>query len=226
MTKKVMIGMPCYTGRLCVQTMRCLMTDTIQLLIRGDTFCFAEDVGNSDIAGSRAAILATFIRSDFDVLMFIDDDVIWEKGGMLRILDADEDIVGGLYPKKTEKLEWPVRIDLKDEYKPDPRTGLMEVAGLPGGFMKITRKAAELMIEKYPKKTRESNGPSSSFWPVFDPYDIPDDRLSEDLAFCQRWRDIGGKVWADFEIGMGHIGSKKYEGHVGNHLREAPVTVK
>ena len=61
-------------------------------------------------------------------------------------------------------------------------TGLMEVLGLPGGFLKISRNCAEKMIEAYPRQTLRSVGENSQFWPVFDPYYTEDDRLSEDLA--------------------------------------------
>jgi hypothetical protein len=221
-----MIGMPVYTGRVCTQTMRCLMRDSIKLLLRGDKFCFAEDLGNSDIAGSRGAILATFYRSSCDTLVFVDDDVFWEENALLKIIDHPVDLCGGVYPRKKDPIEFPLRLDVKDSYPADPETGMVEVAGLPGGFMKISRNCVEQMVKAYPKHTKRGLHDSSEFWPVFDPYDLPDDRLSEDLAFCQRWRDIGGKVWADFEFEMGHVGTKSYVAHIGNYLRSFQNDVK
>jgi hypothetical protein len=30
--------------------------------------------------------------------------------------------------------------------------------------------------------------------------------LSEDFAFCKRWTDIGGEIWADLESRLDHVG--------------------
>jgi len=225
--KKVMIGMPCYSAKVHFQTMRSLLLDAVNIIGRGDKFSIAEDLGNSDIAGSRAAIFGAFVRSDADVLVFIDDDIFWTPGSLIKLIDQPVDVVGGIYPKKREPLEWPFKIGIKDEYRVDPTTGLMEVMGLPGGFMKISRNCAKKMTEAYPRQTLRSTSEHSQFWPVFDPYEMPDgNRLSEDFSFCQRWLDIGGQVWADFELEMGHIGYKSFVGTVGKHLREAENNVK
>ena len=37
---------------------------------------------------------------------------------------------------------------------------------------------------------------------------------SEDYGFCNRWRELGGEVWCDPEIQLGHIGTKIYQGDV------------
>ena len=225
--KKVMIGMPCYSSKVHFQTMRSLLLDAVNIIGRGDKFSIAEDLGNSDIAGSRAAIFGAFVRSDADVLVFIDDDIFWTPGSLIKLIDQPVDVIGGIYPKKREPLEWPFKIGIKDEYRVDSTTGLMEVMGLPGGFMKISRNCAEKMTEAYPRQTLRSTSEHSQFWPVFDPYEMPDgNRLSEDFSFCQRWLDIGGQVWADFELEMGHIGYKSFVGTVGKHLREAENNVK
>ena len=36
--------------------------------------------------------------------------------------------------------------------------------------------------------------------------------LSEDYAFCHRWRAIGGRIWLDTESRLTHIGSYEYHG--------------
>ena len=38
------------------------------------------------------------------------------------------------------------------------------------------------------------------------------EHLSEDYAFCRRWRDLGGEIWADFQTRMGHVGHATYSG--------------
>ena len=225
--KNIMVAMPCYSAKVHFPTMRAILLDAINIIGRGDKFSIAEDIGNSDIAGSRGALFGAFVRSKADTLVFIDDDIFWTPGSLIKLIDQPVDVVGGIYPKKRDPLEWPFKIGIKDEYRVDPKTGLMEVIGLPGGFMKISRNCAEKMIEAYPRQTLRSVSENTQFWPLFDPYQTPDgNRLSEDFSFCQRWIDIGGQVWADFEIEMGHIGYKSFVGTVGKHLREQENNVK
>ena len=37
--------------------------------------------------------------------------------------------------------------------------------------------------------------------------------LSEDYAFCQRWRDIGGEVWLDAAARLTHTGPHAFPGN-------------
>ena len=225
--KSIMLAMPCYSAKVHFATMRSILLDSINIIGRGDKFCIAEDIGNSDIAGSRGALFAAFVRSDCNTLVFVDDDVFWNPGALLQLIDYPVDVVGGIYPKKQEPLAWPFKIEEKEEYPTDPETGLIEVLGLPGGFLKISKDCANKMIEAYPRQTLRSVSEHTQFWPLFDPYEMPDgNRLSEDFSFCQRWIDIGGKVWANLEFELGHIGYKTYKGSCGKHLREAENNVK
>ena len=225
--KNIMVAMPCYSAKVHFATMRSILLDAINIIGRGDKFCIAEDIGNSDIAGSRGALFGVFARSDCDTLVFIDDDVFWEPGALIQLIDYPVDVVGGIYPKKQDPLAWPFKIEEKTEYPVDPQTGLLEVLGLPGGFLKISKNCAQRMIEAYPRQTLRSTSEHTQFWPLFDPYEMPDgNRLSEDFSFCQRWMDIGGQVWADFNIEMGHIGYKTYKGNLGKHLSGYENNVK
>jgi hypothetical protein len=36
--------------------------------------------------------------------------------------------------------------------------------------------------------------------------------ISEDFAFCKRWRDIGGEIWLDTKVKLIHIGAYNFCG--------------
>jgi hypothetical protein len=42
--------------------------------------------------------------------------------------------------------------------------------------------------------------------------------LSEDFAFCKRWTDIGGEIWADLESRLDHVGPSVYHGDVSSQF--------
>jgi hypothetical protein len=43
--------------------------------------------------------------------------------------------------------------------------------------------------------------------------------LSEDYAFCRRWRDIGGKIWVDLHCKLLHLGQHNFRGDLAESLR-------
>jgi len=43
--------------------------------------------------------------------------------------------------------------------------------------------------------------------------------LSEDYALCRLWRDIGGKVFADLECKLNHLGQHMFRGDLPESLR-------
>jgi len=45
--------------------------------------------------------------------------------------------------------------------------------------------------------------------------------LSEDFAFCKRWTDIGGEIWADLESRLDHVGPSVFRGDVATQFAAA-----
>lgn len=217
---KVMVAIPAYTGTIHLGTMRSLMTDLLALQARGDEWTVHDECGNALIADARALIVAQFLASDCDTLVFIDHDVAWEAGALLKLVDAPVDMVAGIYPQRRDPINYCVKWLDKDELWANPETGLLEVAGVPAGFMKLSRKQLESMVEQYPDtEFYVETAPDTKAWALFADYRIGKHKMGEDYAFCRRWTDMGGKIWIDPEIKMGHIGNKTFQGHLGNWLR-------
>jgi hypothetical protein len=42
--------------------------------------------------------------------------------------------------------------------------------------------------------------------------------LSEDFAFCKRWTDIGGEIWADFNSRLDHVGPMTFFGDLSSQF--------
>ena len=45
--------------------------------------------------------------------------------------------------------------------------------------------------------------------------------LSEDFAFCKRWTDMGGEIWADLNSRLGHVGPMTFHGDLSSQLAGA-----
>lgn len=217
---KIMVAIPAYTGTIHLGTFRSLFTDLLALQERGDSWEVHDECGNALIADARALIVAQFLASDCDTLVFIDSDVSWEAGALLKLVDYPVDMVAGIYPQRKDPINYCVKWKGTGELWADPTTGLLEVEGVPAGFMKLSRKQLEAMVEQYPDtEFYVENAPDQKAWALFCDYRIGKHKMGEDYAFCRRWVDMGGKVWIDPEIKMGHIGNKTFVGHLGDWLR-------
>jgi len=184
--------------------MRSLLTDLLALTARGDGFVLNDEAGNTEISMAREAIVTRFIESDCTDLVFVDDDVCWQSGALLKLLDCKVDMVAGIYPKRTEPLEWPVQwLDADGLYAVN---GLLEVLSAPTGFLRLSRDCLEQMHENFGST-------------MFDNIRHDTGRYSEDISFCTRWRSIGGRIWVDPEINMSHIGMHGFSGCLGDWLR-------
>jgi hypothetical protein len=88
--------------------------------------------------------------------------------------------------------------------------------------MMVTRGAIMRMITAYPQTCYRAihawplpTGPERERHALFDTMILPEsgEYLSEDYAFCHRWRAIGGRIWLDTKSRLTHIGSFEYHGN-------------
>lgn len=232
--KRVMIAMPCYTGHVDMLTLRSLCADIADLAAHGVAVHLMDEIGNGLIGDVRAKFVARFLQEPgFTHLMMIDDDVSWITGSIRGLLKAEEDFVCGLYPRRSDPLTFNFRSDDEsNESLTVNDKGLIEgIWAVPAGFMLLSRACCQKMVDAYPnlifesEKVRDVNGNYVGGYTahaLFDPYFLahgegrPPVKLGEDYAFCQRWKDIGGKIYVDPAVQMGHSGRKTFLGKLGD----------
>jgi hypothetical protein len=164
-----------------------------------------------DIEELRNMVLSYWYDAmpDFTHMLFVDADVGFRSQMVLDMLLFNEAMVGGLYPKKTFPLDWAGSGIAAGEY----RKGFIEVDGLGMGCFLIRRDAITTMIEKYPELVRpymtltdmQAAGATRTL-SFFDKIQTPQGKVSEDISFCRRYREAGGKVWASTAYVMDHVG--------------------
>lgn len=177
-------------------------------------------IGNSNLPRARNELVAAFLASDFDDLLFIDDDMGWHPNDVLRLLASEQELIGAVGCKKvmlpdTDPEKWCLR-GLPGPLVQDDM-GAIEVKAVGTGFLKISRSVFARVAMAHPEWKR--NG-----WPKmpeavrahyyqffrFDPNDP--EETGEDIAFCQEWRALGGSVWIDPTIQLLHVGEYEYTG--------------
>lgn len=175
--------------------------------------------GNCHVDDSRNAIVREFLASDCTELVFLDADVDWEPKGLVQLCRRDLDMVGGVYPYRREGSDtMPVRMMAGAV----ERDGLLEVDGLPTGFLKIKRAVLERMAAVAPRyfdKTQETALVFDRPTPGADKV-----RWGGDIDFCNRWKAAGGRMFADTEIRLGHTAQIVVRDSLAAHLRRLSGT--
>lgn len=174
--------------------------------------------GESDVQQARNRCFAEFLAGDHSHMLFIDADIGFSPDAVLRLLAHNQPLVGATYAKKTlGPVQFAVSLLPRAE-RTD--TGLVEVNGLPGGFLMIRRDCAERMAGAYrdlafePKDGKDSEqGWRRHLFNVFGAELADRTRWSEDIAFCRRWAAIGGQVWLDPYILLEHWGMACFSGY-------------
>lgn len=215
---KIFVAVPAYDGRLAIETARALFNEQAAAAVAGDEIHIAFLPGCSLITQARNQLARDFLDSDAERLVFVDSDVAWSLGALLRIAHAPVPLAGGAYRYKSEDENYPVIWLERDELWADPETGLLEVMSLPGGFLSISREVFEKLAAAFPGRGYSFQG--HDFHGFFHAPITDGVMYGEDAAFCLDWRAIGGQVWLDPELQLTHVGgAKAFSGCVGDWLR-------
>jgi hypothetical protein len=158
------------------------------------------------------------------------------------MIDADKDLIACPYPMKMfetdrmwKNIKETDRVKSKEDLLPSGYMypiklgsnelivdkGVMQVTHAPTGCMLIKRNVIDKLIANHPeleiyqptvingKETKKEN-----FYNLFDTLHDPETKryFGEDFGFCQRWSDIGGKVYVYVMDHISHIGDHEYCG--------------
>lgn len=207
--------LPMYGGQCNEATFIAMIKFTIIAAKLGINYSIDTMVNESLIPRGRNNLVSKFLFNTAAThLMFIDVDLGFEPEAILRLLLANQDVVGGVYPMKRV----PIRYVINTVPNPTVMGDLVEVSTLGTGFMLVKRDTINKMIAAHPElKYRDNIGIGQQYEPfMYGLFDTMIDKdgnyLSEDWTFCYLWRLMGGKIFADTGIKLDHTGYHKYEG--------------
>ena len=171
----------------------------------------------SDVYYARSRLFGTFMRAkEFTHMIMIDDDMGFDPVDVVWMLLLQRDMVAAVGVKKKFPIEfawnlhdengkqWPVEHELD--------TNVCKVPFVGAAFMLISRNCAERIAASYPEL--EYDLEENVEYSVFDSIIVGRRRLSEDYAFCLRWRKIGGDVFVKMDITLTHTGSYTFTGNL------------
>jgi len=198
------------------------------LVTQGRNLCVAEFLNHpdnydyllfidSDI-DFEAKTIFKMIGADKDIIAcpypmkMLDTEKMWRKLKNTDTIKTQDDLLRAGYT-------FPVKLDVDKEINMEH--GVIEVSHAPTGCMLIKREVIEKMIKQYPDlkiyQPTVFNGKEVSkenFYNLFDTLHDPETKryFGEDFGFCQRWTDMGGKVFIYALDYITHVGEYQYCG--------------
>ncbi|CAK9014426.1 Hypothetical protein SCF082_LOCUS12329 [Durusdinium trenchii] len=237
---KVYIATPAYGGQVTVDYMTSVIHMVTQL--KEVAWQLSLVAGQSIITVGRNNAVMEFLGTDCTHLLFLDADVAFTVDTIRKMLGADKDVILAPYPAKSlnedRMLETAARrggsARLRDglhyvlhaqpqqvQAALEQGSSLIEVDAGPTGCMLIKRQVFHKLIQAYPDMHCRITGSHAGraqrydvWWRFFDTAVEGGEFLGEDIAFCRRWRNIGGTIWADLGTTMTHVGRYAYTGNM------------
>lgn len=173
---------------------------------------------NCHVDDGRNILVRDFLESDCEQLVFLDTDISWHSDDLIRLIESPRDIIAGIYPLKEKNEAYPVRLFQGEQYAEDD--GMLEVEGVPTGFLKIRRNVLEVLAEKAKGFRGQREGDGRMKIPLIFERTIDDiGRWGGDYTFCLKARASGFKIYIDPEMEFSHYGEQEWSGRYGDYIR-------
>jgi hypothetical protein len=243
----IYLAVPCYGGQLTLHFVQSLLVLKDACREAGVGLHVEMMGGESLITRGRSRLAAAFLaHPEATHLLFIDADIGFAPRTVFRLLESGKEVIAAVCPLK--KVDWAkvrravekgiedlqaasigyvVRFLPNAQNSVEVNDGYAQVAYGGTGFLMITRNAMQRLTDAHPElraKMRDmADNAAQEAVMVFETMIEPEtgQYLSEDYAFCRRWRDLGGEIWADFDARLTHVGHAAYTGRLLDALEAA-----
>jgi hypothetical protein len=243
----LVVATPCFGGQISVLYATSLLR--LEKLLRtysGVSLKVLFKDGDALITRARASLISQFLDDPKAThLLFIDADIGFEPDQVLRLIQSGADMAAAVYPVK--RIDWdkvrttieagranPAATALKYVFEVDDpnavtlRGDFIKVRYAGTGFLMIRREALERMCTRYPRlqfkrdHSIDAATASDNRFALFESMIAEDGTyLSEDFAFCKRWTDMDGEIWADRNSKLVHVGPMAFGGDLSSQFAAA-----
>jgi hypothetical protein len=202
--------------------------------------------GDALITRARANLVTLFLDNPSAThLLFVDADIGFTPDQVFRLIESEADVVAGVYPIKrvnwdkarrvmeTNRAQVPSAaldyvLEIEDPDHVIAVNGFARVRYAGTGFLMIRRQVLEAMcrhpayasLQFFREHSLDALAGSPNRFGLFEC--MIDQKtgtyLSEDFAFCKRWTDMGGEIWADLQSRLDHVGPSVFHGDVSSQF--------
>lgn len=223
----ILICVPAMGQNMCATTALSLYT-TAQFLAAKGIHNRMTWYAAADIEDIRNLFITAWYdgHREFSHLLFVDADMGFEPELIRDFIRFDKPLMGCLYAKR--KMPASIVGTVPEGHSiNDVVHGFIKATGLGCGVMMISREVITTMLEKMPELSDPIPSSLAEATPdlkltriirAFDKIRGGNMRLSEDMAFCHRWQQCGGEVWANVNHRISHVGPFDYAIRYGGVL--------
>ena len=150
-------------------------------------------------------VIAHFLAAGDTHLFVAADDVLFPPDAIVRLVQADKDVVNGIYRKNMVYNIQPANhCETWDEFAEKFKAGgLYETQYACGHSMTIKRHVIEKMIADYPELQYQQGDETHSA--IFIPMILDGKCYQDDWAFSHRARQSGFTLWDDYGCKLKHF---------------------
>jgi len=173
MKNKIFIGTPCYGGMVTINYFESCLRLIEEASKKNIGLQFGTIGNESLVTRARNTLVQLFMdHSEYTHLLFIDADIGFNERTVVRMLELDEEVVTGVYPRKT--IDWTkvirkvkekpnikenellasslqYNLNVKNPEHVEVKKGFIKVLDGATGFMLIKRQVFEKMAKAYPE---------------------------------------------------------------------------
>lgn len=148
----------------------------------------------SNLAKARNEAVREALATGAERILLLDSDIVFTPVDVFALIDAEEDVVSGLYVHRAMS-SGPDVAELVGYHAPEAerRGALVEMQHIGLGFTLIRRRVLEALLNRY------ADG-------IFEFVHSGDHVIGEDQVFSKKWRDMGGRIWMHTGVCLGHVG--------------------
>lgn len=205
--KNVLIATPCLYGKVDAYYVHSLC-ESIKLGLQKNLHIRSIFLANESILTiARNELINLAYRDNYDSMVFIDDDELWDPETLIEIIESPKDVIGlPVVNKGDKKIEYNVVINKSIDK--DEKDGYIKVKSIGTGFLKLSRKIIIDLCES----NSEIFFRNKKLRNVFEFNYINDSFIGEDMMLCKKIHELGYSIWLNPNHTVSHMGVKMYKG--------------
>ena len=212
--RRVLIGTPALDGKV-----QAWYTDSLCNSIK---VCTANGIDlqpvilidESILPMARNELLNIAYQDNFESIVFIDADQVWNPIALLEVINSQYDVIGLPVVSKTDEPgNFNVKLKGIGQIEKDEQ-GNIKVDAVGTGFLKLSRKALESLWNSNP--TTLFRGKELKL--ICEYATSYNEFVGEDIYLCTKLKELGFYIWVNPNATCAHIGSKVWVGDFAHFL--------
>lgn len=212
--KKILIATPCLYGKVDAYYVHSLC-ESVRLGLENNLNIRAIFLAEESILTiARNELINLAYRDNYDAMVFIDDDELWQPEALIEILLSPKDVVALPVVNKGENIAFNVWFDKTTQIK-DSTDGYISAKQVGTGFLKLSKKAIIDLCESNMLMTFRNK----KLHNVFEFNYLNSAFIGEDINLCSKIKELGYTIWVNPKSTVSHMGVKMYKGNFNDTIK-------